>query len=1344
MLDKNKPMKYNSPNVSPLLEAGNIILLLLIALLSVVGSGYAQNPSLKVFEDWNDTAGTQNMFRKNVVRPELGTTNVYVAGATLNSAGNYDLLVTKYNTSGAVLWTQQYDGNGNGDDYAFDLQLDNSGNVYVTGTTYENTTDSLNTITIMYDANGNQQWLSTYNGNGSGNDVGAALYVDNSTGEIFVAGSEWEGSSALYDFLVLKYDNSGNQQWAANFDNANLNDGAIRVTVNPGTGNVEAGGATQTTSTNRKYLVLEVDNSSGSYINHYTSSSNTFGIDNLTDLKVDAMGNVYVTGAVLNTTTGFDIRTIKLDTALNVVWSSTYAGSLDDMGNALVVDANNNVIVTGYTNTATQGRNYVTIKYNSAGTQQWAATFNGSANANDSATAIAVRDTNKIYVTGYSYNGSSKDYYTIRYDAAGNEIWGIGFNSINNGDDRAFEIANDTTGQIYVTGQTKVNDSTYVYNTVKYLEKEVLNPLDTASSYNSFLFVENRGQLINTYGDSVPEIRFYNAYTSNPMVYFMDTCLSYVLARGDTAITAPDSVSRVDLKHVGQNGGKICAYNVSEPYMNFFFPHIPEGRGRCQEYENLVFKELYNGVDVVYGSNMMGLKTFYITKPHGGGGSPVNQINLKFEGADSVRVLAGGELAVYTKLAVLIYPRPAVWQIDLSGTRTNLAWQPTYTIIAPGEVKFASLGSYSSSEYLIISMDWGARVTSPMTIYNNVWSTFIQGEGTCELGQGATVDNAGYSYFTGTTTSYFFPAFIGFQMVLSGGQNSFALKFQPNNHREWATYIGGSYVDVGTDIKVDAAGSVFVYGFSLSDDYPPNANGSQHTQTNLLFDPTAIITKLNVSGTSLLWSTYFGGDDDDWFDLGGHRMQLDLAGNVYICGVTNSDATEGFPILAHLTSSTAYNQPDFGGGSTDAYLAMFDNNGVLQWSTYLGGNGEDEATSICIYQNSLTYVGGYTSSKTSELICDAPTTIGKFPICNNGGFSQSIHGNSNSGTYDAFLMKFDSAFELAWSTYYGGDGEEAELAEVLPLLNGNIAFVGSTTTTTGTVGCGTPNAGEIALCDPGSATYNTANAGGKDLFMTEFVAATDVLYWGTFYGGTGDEAPWQAVFADDGFIIAGNTIHGGFPSVDPGNNFYKQANNADASGNSGDGILIGISSEVVYWSTHYGGYYSAVPNCSNDEEWISGIAYDPLSNSIFVTGVARSMSGAQVSFPYRCGAPQYCWETTPQTTQNNSGVLQDIFVAQFDLNGGVGIEDTSQVVTTDVQIFPNPSDGQFTIALPAATDFTHYSVINNLGQVIVQEKITTSSGRILNLDLSTLAEGVYVILFESSEGPISKRIILSK
>ena len=162
-------------------------------------------------------------------------------------------------------------------------------------------------------------------------------------------------------------------------------------------------------------------------------------------------------------------------------------------------------------------------------------------------------------------------------------------------------------------------------------------------------------------------------------------------------------------------------------------------------------------------------------------------------------------------------------------------------------------------------------------------------------------------------------------------------------------------------------------------------------------------------------------------------------------------------------------------------------------------------------------------------------------------------------------MKFGSAFELAWSTYYGGDGEEAELVEVLPLLNGNIAFVGSTTTANGTVGCGTPNAGEISLCDPGSATYNTANAGGKDLFMTEFVATTDVLYWGTFYGGTGDEAPWQAVFADDGFIIAGNTIHGGFPSVDPGNNFYKQANNADASGNSGDGILIGVSSEVVYW-----------------------------------------------------------------------------------------------------------------------------------------------------------------------------------
>src|SRR4051812_29107813 len=101
----------------------------------------AQNPSIKVFEDWRDTAGTQNTFYRAITRTIPGTTNVMVAGATLNSNGNYDMLVEKLSGSGSVIWAQQFNGPGNGDDIATDVQVDGSGNVYITGTYYEDAVD---------------------------------------------------------------------------------------------------------------------------------------------------------------------------------------------------------------------------------------------------------------------------------------------------------------------------------------------------------------------------------------------------------------------------------------------------------------------------------------------------------------------------------------------------------------------------------------------------------------------------------------------------------------------------------------------------------------------------------------------------------------------------------------------------------------------------------------------------------------------------------------------------------------------------------------------------------------------------------------------------------------------------------------------------------------------------------------------------------------------------------------------------------------------------------------------------------------------------------------------------
>lgn len=560
-------------------------LLLLAGMLAVSASGLAQNPSVKVFEDWNTTSGTQNDFQRSVVRSKSfsGSTYYYLCGSTLNSSGNYDILVEKKNASGTVLWAQTYNGAGNGNDYAADVQIDNAGNVYVCGTYYKDATDSNNAVIIKYNTAGTHKWTKTYNGAGSRHDIFTALQV---AGNVVVAvGTTWKDTTDKYDILAMRVDSSSNTVWTQTWDYLNLNDGAVNL-WNSGTRLYIAGGA-QSAATTYKYAVLDVKLSDGSILASTVTGGTAFGIDQVTDIQMDQSGHIFVTGGVLNTGTLYDIKTVKLDTALTILWSQTYAssGAYNDMGTGLAIDQVGNVIVTGYRTTSTTGKDYVTIKYSSGGTQRWVSTFDGGVNADDSATAIVVSptDTNKIYVTGFSYNGSSKDYWTVKYDGAGNQKFGIGFNNIYNTDDRATAIALDTLGNVIVAGQNKLNDSTHTYTTVKYIEKSTLLPDDTSSySSSSFVFTENRGQVFGTDTLQHPEVKFYTMH-GGANVYFMDTAVAYVLAKLDTSTSNNDSIVRVDMKFENANSDlKIRSMDVRDEYSNFFQGHIPDGRSECR------------------------------------------------------------------------------------------------------------------------------------------------------------------------------------------------------------------------------------------------------------------------------------------------------------------------------------------------------------------------------------------------------------------------------------------------------------------------------------------------------------------------------------------------------------------------------------------------------------------------------------------------------------------------------------------------------------------------------------------------------------------------------------------
>src|SRR5207247_461009 len=141
----------------------------------------------------------------------------------------------------------------------------------------------------------------------------------------------------------------------------------------------------------------------------------------------------------------------------------------------------------------------------------------------------------------------------------------------------------------------------------------------------------------------------------------------------------------------------------------------------------------------------------------------------------------------------------------------------------------------------------------------------------------------------------------------------------------YSTYLGGSADDAGVGIAVDAAGNAYVTGSTASANYPTTAGAFQ---TTLGGGGDAFVTKLNPTGSTLVYSTYLGGTGDD----GGVSIAVDTAGSAYVSGF----AQAGFP------TTTAAFQPGFGGGPYDAFVTKVDPMGsALVYSTYLGGSGDD-------------------------------------------------------------------------------------------------------------------------------------------------------------------------------------------------------------------------------------------------------------------------------------------------------------------------------------------------------------------------------------------------------------------
>jgi len=401
--------------------------------------------------------------------------NVYVTGSSQGTGAGYinDYATVKYDSLGAEQWVARYNGSPtrNWPDEAKAIAVDENG-VYVTGyISYYIVDDSCDYCTIKYDkATGETLWLRKYDGTANNCDQACAIVLD-SAGNVYVTGKS-KGVGTGFDFLTVKYGPDGVERWTARYNNphGNSSDIAYALAVDE-SGNVYVTGESYDLTTYYDCVTVKYDSSGGEQWVRRYSCEDDFSDEGNAIAVDDAGGNVYVTGRSVHSGTSWDYATLKYNSAGVQQWVRRYnsLGNDGDEPSGIALDNLGNVYVTGGSGIGglflTQ---YATVKYTSGGTQEWVKTYIGPANLSAKARCIAVDNLDNIYVTGYDGDfDTTWDYVTIKYTPSGGEEW-VARYSVPDGDDRAYAIAVDQDNYVYVTGSSESANGNPDYLTIKY------------------------------------------------------------------------------------------------------------------------------------------------------------------------------------------------------------------------------------------------------------------------------------------------------------------------------------------------------------------------------------------------------------------------------------------------------------------------------------------------------------------------------------------------------------------------------------------------------------------------------------------------------------------------------------------------------------------------------------------------------------------------------------------------------------------------------------------------------------------------------------------------------------
>jgi hypothetical protein len=581
--------------------------------------------------------------------------------------------------------------------------------------------------------------------------------------------------------------------------------------------------------------------------------------------------------------------------------------------------------------------------------------------------------------------------------------------------------------------------------------------------------------------------------------------------------------------------------------------------------------EIYPGINLVYHGNQQRLEYDFAIAPS----ANPNFIKMRFAGVDKISLAPQGELVLKTGAGEIRQPEPDIYQ-TFAGIRKVVPGN--YKILDAQTVGFET-GAYDHSAPLVID---------PVLSY----STFFGGT-TRNVAWAIALDtNNDDVYIAGQTLAKQFFTSGAEQTNFGGGTylgDAFIARFgNPATNLIYLTYLGGQSDDAALGLAVDAAGNAFVAGYTQSTNFPVTTNAFQvHNRSRRTglgtFFPDAFVAELDPSGSNLVYSTYLGGDASD----AAYGIALDAADDAYVTGFTVST---NFPVMpkpgALQTQLACSNNVYY---NVNAFLSEITNGGgALVYSTYLGGTNFDVGKAVAVDSSNNVYVAGYTASYNFP-VWSTPTNYPWLHYLNGATNKLDRH------RFDGFVTKFppltnqpSSITNLIYSTFLGGTNDD--VINGLAVDGSGNAYVTGWTCSTNFPVTTTPT---------GLYSYLTTNGirfppRATNVFLTKISPDGSNILDSTVFGGKRIDIGNQVVLdaAGDMFVV-GSENSTNFPTA---NAFGSLLATNSLKRGVYDAFVTAISSNwsSVYYSVGLGG---------NKDTYGYGIAVDPATTNVFLTGI---------------------------------------------------------------------------------------------------------------------------------------------